>query len=64
VAASIPEISENAVLVGPQVNEPMRVLGSPVLAIVFVVVNLVGGWSSTFKGLKACRPQCEVLDED
>ena len=44
------EIKEASVLIGPQFSEPMRVIGSPGGGDSFVIVNLVGTRTHTFRG--------------
>ena len=50
VPATVSDIAEGAVLIGPQFNEPMRVLGSPSVGGAFVIVNLVGTRTNSYKG--------------
>ena len=44
------EIVESVVLTGSQFSEPMRVIGKPTLGDGFVLVNLVGTRTNTFRG--------------
>jgi superfamily II DNA or RNA helicase len=50
MSAQLHEIAESVVLVGPQFSEPMRVVGNPSVADGFVLVNLVGTRTNSFKG--------------
>src|ERR1039457_2898347 len=43
-------IVEGVVLTGPQFGEPMRVIGKPSAGDGFVIVNLVGSRTNTFRG--------------
>jgi hypothetical protein len=44
------EIADSVVLMGSQFSEPMRVIGNPTVGDGFVIVNLVGTRTSTFRG--------------
>jgi hypothetical protein len=44
------DITESAVLIGSQFNEPMRVIGTPAGGDGFIIVNLVGTCTNTFRG--------------
>lgn len=44
------DITDGVVLTGPQFSEPMRVIGTPSTANGFVLVNLVGTRTNTFRG--------------
>ncbi|MCL4785392.1 MAG: DEAD/DEAH box helicase [Verrucomicrobia bacterium] len=44
------DITDSVVLIGSQFSEPMRVVGNPTAGDGFVIVNLVGTRTSTFRG--------------
>jgi len=50
MSISASDISEGTVLTGSQFSEPMRVIGNPTGGDCFVLVNLVGTRTSTFRG--------------
>jgi superfamily II DNA or RNA helicase len=50
MSVTVGEIKEASVLIGPQFSEPMRVIGSPGGGDSFVIVNLVGTRTHTFRG--------------
>src|SRR5688500_16881399 len=47
---STSDITDSVVLIGSQFSEPMRVVGNPTAGDGFVIVNLVGTRTSTFRG--------------
>jgi len=50
VSISATDLADGAVLTGSQFSEPMRVVGNPTAGDGFVLVNLVGTRTSTFRG--------------
>ncbi len=50
MSISASDVFEGAVLTGAQFREPMRVIGNPTAGDGFVLVNLVGTRTSTFRG--------------
>lgn len=50
VSVSASDIADGVVLAGSQFSEPMRVVGNPTAGDGFVLVNLVGTRTSTFRG--------------
>ena len=50
MSVTVGEIKEASVLIGPQFSEPMRVIGSPGGGNSFIIVNLVGTRTHTFRG--------------
>lgn len=50
MSATVTEIADAVVLSGPQFSEPMRVIGAPAGGDGFVLVNLVGTRTNTFRG--------------
>ena len=50
MSTQLHEVADSVVLVGPQFSEPMRVLGNPTIGEGFVLVNLVGTRTNSFKG--------------
>jgi SNF2 domain-containing protein len=50
MSVSPADIRESTIIVGPQFDEPMRVVGSPAPSDGFVLLNLVGTKTNTFRG--------------
>jgi DNA or RNA helicases of superfamily II len=50
MSVSPADIRESTIIVGPQFDEPMRVVGSPAPSDGFVLLNLVGTRTNTFRG--------------
>ena len=50
MSANLGDITDSVVITGPQFSEPMRVIGAPSTGDGFVMVNLVGTRSQTFRG--------------
>ena len=50
MSVSTSDLADGVVLSGPQFGEPMRVIGNPTAGDGFVLVNLVGTRTSTFRG--------------
>ena len=50
MSVSTTDILDGVVIIGSQFSEPMRVVGNPTAGDGFVLVNLVGTRSSTFRG--------------
>lgn len=50
MSISANDVADGIVLKGSQFNEPMRVIGNPAAGDGFVLVNLVGTRSKTFRG--------------
>jgi hypothetical protein len=50
VSVSVTDLADGVVLTGSQFSEPMRVVGIPTSGDGFVLVNLVGTRTSTFRG--------------
>jgi len=50
MSVSANEIVESAVLTGPQFSEPMLVIGNPTIGDGFVLANLVGSRTNSFRG--------------
>lgn len=50
MSVSTSDILDGVVIIGSQFSEPMRVVGTPTAGDGFVLVNLVGTRTSTFRG--------------
>ena len=50
MSVSATELADGVVLTGSQFSEAMRVVGNPTAGDGFVLVNLVGTRTSTFRG--------------